>query len=211
VDSGARGRPSLALRAAPPGPAGPGVPDVRPGLRARAAGALQLPVAGGRLPGLPRVRADAGHRLGQGHPRCVAEHLRGRAAPVERALQRVGARAARPLREVEPHPARRSLGEAASRAARGGARGRGHLPRRPLPGAPRVVPLDGVPHLQDARSSAAQPVPRVHAVHRLRRRPAERGRTPLPGRRARPRRLAPAGGCRRAPPPRGARHLHRPG
>ena len=38
-------------------------------LRAGAAGALQLPVPGGRVRRVPRLRAHHRHRLGQGHPR----------------------------------------------------------------------------------------------------------------------------------------------
>ena len=109
--------PSVDRRPAARGAAGPGVPGLRPRLRAGTARALQLPVAGGRLPGVPRLRPDPGHRLGEGDSRRVAQHLGRRAATLERPVERVGARAAGPVREVQPHPARRPLARAAGRSS----------------------------------------------------------------------------------------------
>jgi hypothetical protein len=117
VGRGARRGAPLGRRAAARGEAGTGVPGLRARLRARPSRPLQLPVPGGGLPGLPRLRPHPRHRLGQGHPRGGAEHRGGSPPALDRALQRMGARAAGPLREVEPHPARRSLARSPARAA----------------------------------------------------------------------------------------------
>ena len=72
-------------------------PKCARGFEPAAPGPLLLPVAGRRLPGVPRLRPHHRHRLGQGHPRRRAEHRGRRAAPVGGRVERVGARRARPL------------------------------------------------------------------------------------------------------------------
>ena len=162
----------------------------------------------GRVRRVPRLRAHHRHRLGQGHPRRVAEHRRGRASARGRALAASGSAAMLvKFCERSTIPLDVPWGELGRGAARGRPRRRGHVARRQVPGRAGVVPVARDAHLQDARARAARALPRVHA----RAPPATaRASTPtalaLPRRRAQPRRVARADGRRGARAARRARH-----
>ncbi len=195
------------------GAAGPGVPDVRPRLRAargRGSSATSRRSAPARPAAASAARwTSTGPRSSPTTSLSIAER---RAASVERPLERVGARKLVrfaksnripldvPWRELRPEQREAVL------------EGEGELRRRPVPRTPRLVPVDGAPHLQDARARAAQPLPRVHALQP----PATARGSIADALRYRVGGLDlaawhRAGGGRGAPPPRVARHAHRPG
>ena len=140
-------------------------------------------------------------------PDDALQHRGRGAASVERPVERVGARrcsSASP--SGSSFPSTSPGASSPRRSARPSSRARAATDGGRYPGAARLVQVDGGPHLQDARARAAQPLPRVRALHRLQRRAAESRRAPLPRRWARPRRLAPAGGGRGRTAAGGARH-----
>ena len=144
-----------------------------------------LQLAAGRLRHLPRLRARDRHRLRPDHPGRGEDAARGRdQALADPELQRVPGR----LEEVRAET-RRADGRAVARPGRGaqalGAGGRRRLgelekvlARQVVRRAP-LLRVAGEQELQDAHPRAALQVPRLHAVHRLRRRAPEARRAAL--------------------------------
>ncbi len=178
------------------------VPEVRALVRAAAPRALLLQLADRRVRGVPRVRPHHRDRLAQGLSRSQKDAQGRRHQAVERSEHHVGARHPREVLRRAKDPARRAVGEAHRRAARAGARRRGLVAQGQVPGRPRLVQVARDAHLQDARPRAALALPRVHALHVVRRVAPERDRPRVPRRRLERRRLARAHGRRsaRAPP-----------
>ena len=157
--------------------AGPRVPEVRARVRARAAGALLLPVAAGRVPACRGFGRTIGIDWDKVIPDDVAEHrARGRIRPWsgksaewERGLLDAS-------RKTQRHPARRAVGTRSRRSSSELVlEGEGDLRRRQVPGRARVVQVARDAHVQDARARAALALPRVHALRRAAR---ARGSTP---------------------------------
>ena len=170
-----------------------GFEPARPGL-------FSLPVARRRVSRLPRLRSHARHRLGQGHARRRAEPRRGRASAPGTGGRATGSAASWSALRQAPHPARRALARAHGRSSASGcSRARATTGADATPGVRGWFRwLESRTYKMHVRVLLAR-YRAYDALPRLRRCAAQPRRARLPGRGARPRRLAPAGDARGAP------------